>query len=627
MVRALPEPLLSRARRAGLLPRYRSLDKEVRALLPETARALLCELTGAGRGADRRARTGRAPSGRSPAAESAAVAPPVLLSLSRSERRALGVRAPGTAARLYVREEGSPTWRRLNRLPGGRRFVLPRDLGPGCHSLSADPEGAGLPQLVVAGPPRLRAHGPRRRWGLFVPVYALRDRGTWGCGDLSAFERLGGWAARAGASVLATLPLLPTFLDRPFDPSPYRPVSRRFWNEIYLDPRATPEFARSGAARELVRERSFREQVALLEERSHVDFRVVARLKRSVLEAMRSDFPRSASAARRGAFAAFVRSTPDLEEYARFRAFAERGGEGAAEYHRFAQWLVDEQFRAVARRLQGIGVDLYLDLPIGVHPRGFDVAHAPDTFARGVSLGSPPDPGVPEGQDWGLPPWRPAALVRSGYRPWIEPLAHHFTVARFLRVDHALGLHRQFWIPTGRPASEGAYVRFPARELYATLVAEAARFGAEVVGEDLGTTPPELRSTLRRRGILRLYVAQLEWDGLRPRHRVPADSVASLNTHDFPPFAAYWDRLGEPGRAAAPAAAAFRTATARLARSPARLLLVNLEDLWGEMAPQNVPGKGGPRQFSRRCAVDLPTILRRADWSEWLCALDALRRA
>ena len=43
------------------------------------------------------------------------------------------------------------------------------------------------------------------------------------------------WMYELGGSVAATLPLLGAFLDEPFDPSPYSPASRLFWNEFYTD--------------------------------------------------------------------------------------------------------------------------------------------------------------------------------------------------------------------------------------------------------------------------------------------------------------------------------------------------------------------------------------------------------
>ena len=487
----------------------------------------------------------------------------------------------------------------------------------------------------MVAPPRLAAPGGPRRWGVFVPVYAVRDGRTWGVGDLSSFERIGRWAARYGASLLATLPLLPAFLDRPFEPSPYRPVCRRYWNELYLDPRATPEFARSPSARRLVASPAFRRRVAQLERGDRVRFRAVARLKRAVLERMLHDF-RDAPRARRTAFRRFVERTEGLREYARFRAELERSGPAGARYHLFAQWLVDEQLARVSERLGRVGVDLLFDLPIGVHPEGFDARADPEFAPAGVSLGSPPDPGVPEGQEWGIRPLHPRRMRERGYAGWAEALAQQFRIARFLRLDHILGLHRLFWVPEGRPPSEGVYVRSPKEELYAVLLAEARRAGGTVVGENLGTVPADRGPDLRRRGILGLYVAQLEWGAPGGGRPVPRDSLATLNTHDHLPFAAYRRARGALPFAGPATRSRRRTPPSRaddlaralgaLAASPARLLLVNLEDLWGELRPQNVPGRVRPRPFARRFRVGFRTLRQRHEWSELLCAIDAVRR-
>jgi 4-alpha-glucanotransferase len=195
-----------------------------------------------------------------------------------------------------------------------------------------------------------------------------------------------------------------------------------------------------------------------------------------------------------------------------------------------------------------------------------------------------------------------------------------------------MGLHRLYWIPDGLPATDGVYVRSPAEELYAVLAEEAHRAGTAVVGEDLGTVPPGVRSAMRRHGVLRSHVLQLEAlmaGGGDPLPAPPRGSLASLNTHDMPPFAGFWnggdidDRfelglidaeerrrqeqerrelrraLTERFRAEglvrgrgviAPAQEAADAAHSHLARSRWRIKILNLEDLCVVTEPQKWPG-------------------------------------
>lgn len=449
-----------------------------------------------------------------------------------------------------------------------------------------------------------------RRWGVFLPVYALNSKRSWGAGDFTDLGHLTEWVGGLGGGIVGTLPLLASFLSEPFAPCPYTPASRLFWNEFFIDPEKVPGFVDLPQVETVSRQRDELRRLPL------VDYKETMGLKRRLLERLAEDFF-SGTNRRREEFDRFSKERPQVEDYARFRA-SQEGNDGAARYHQYVQWIADRQLARVAESARKKGVRLYLDFPVGVHAKGYDLWHYRNLFVPGISIGAPPDAFFTGGQNWGFPPLHPFRLNEGGLDYLTQCLRHHLRYAGVLRIDHVMSLHRLFWIPDGFDAKDGVYVRYPADLFYRLVCEESRRSGALIVGEDLGTIPPEVRPTMKRHHLLRSFVLEFEKD--RPTLSVPRLSVASLNTHDLPPFAATCD----PAVDAKPA---LRRNLNQLAKSKAALVMVNLEDLWLEMKPQNVPGTTEEHpNWRRKARLGLEEFRADHDVLEILREVDRLRR-
>ena len=212
-------------------------------------------------------------------------------------------------------------------------------------------------------------------------------------GDFADLDELIDFTHQANGHAVATLPLLANFLDEPFNPSPYAPVSRLFWNELYLDVPRIAEFADCPAAQTLVDSMEFRRDLETARGQSLIDYRKVMALKRRILEALLQSFL-NGNSSRRPSFDKFIATHPRTEDYAIFRAKVERErqvwphwqspsrdgvltpadyDERARLYHLYVQWQCAEQTRAIGAKAKALGTPLYLDFPLGVNRDGYDV--------------------------------------------------------------------------------------------------------------------------------------------------------------------------------------------------------------------------------------------------------------
>ncbi|MEM9560789.1 MAG: 4-alpha-glucanotransferase [Planctomycetota bacterium] len=522
-------------------------------------------------------------------------------------------------------------------------------LPEGYHHATIRHAGETFRTLLIASP-KVSYQTPHHQLGVFAPTYALRSRTNLGVGNLGDLERLGRWAGELGVDRLGTLPLLSVFLEDTslFAASPYSPVSRLFFNELFIDCPSEPEFAPSGAAR-VAGGKRFKDAAAALRRGSGtIDYKASSALQRRLLDTMARHFFDSGGESTR-AFRDFKRDSPRAERYAAFRAIAERkgnawwlwgerdakgqtrrGDEPARRTHLYAQFALARRLGAIAAGLDEHNSGLYLDLAVGSHPAGFDTFDNRRLFVPGASVGAPADPTYTSGQNWGFQPVNPQRSRAEGHRYFIESLRAQMRVARTLRLDHVMAMHRLFVIPPGAPASAGAYLRYPCEEHFAILSLESHRTGCRLMGENLGTVPREIERAMSAHKVGKMYVGQFSFrrdaqHAIAPPER---NCVASLNTHDTPQFAQFLEaddvpqrvKLGVFSEALAEDETAARLALRRplvaflraqgllakratpdapaiargvlrfLAASDSEFALVNIEDLWGETRPQNIPG-------------------------------------
>ncbi|BBA97443.1 putative 4-alpha-glucanotransferase [Actinacidiphila reveromycinica] len=561
----------------------------------------------------------------------------------------------------------------LARLPRGSGLTVASRTGeplaaaptaPGRYALRATtPDGRVSTGDLVVAPERLPGP-PERTFGFMAQLYSTLSSRSWGMGDLADLADLAAWSGRTlGAGFVQINPLHAAVPGHPTDPSPYRPSSRRFPDPVYLRVEEVPEYAylptgaREQVAGLLAEAAVLRDGV--LAKDALIDRDAVWALKARALEVLRAV---PLSPGRRAAYADFLAEQGQaLDDHATWSALAELHGPDwhawppglrdprspqvararselleRVDFHAWLTWLTDGQLGAAQRsaRDAGMPVGVVHDLAVGVHPAGSDAWSMQDVLAAGISVGAPPDAFNSRGQDWGLPPWRPDALAATGYAPYRDLVARMLRHAGGLRMDHVMGLFRLWWVPQGRPPTEGTYVRYDARAMLGLLALEAYEAGAVVIGEDLGTVEPGVREELADRGVLGTSVLWFERDysGADPERRPLAPSawreacLATATTHDLPSTAARLTgehvglrhRLGLLGRPLEEEQAEDAAEVAEwiallgrlgllpegpvdeeevvkavhrfLARTPARMVGVWLPDTVGDRRPQNLPG-------------------------------------
>ena len=477
-------------------------------------------------------------------------------------------------------------------------------LACGYYTLSAESGGKSCFVRLIVAPesvyqPKLLANGGRMN-GLTMHLYSLRSERNWGIGDFTDLLNLMKYAAEKKLDFVGINPLHALFTSKPAFASPYSPSSREWLNPIYLDIEKVGAFTYNEQLKNWLAQPKIRQRIAALRITETVTYTAVWACKRDALHMAFNAFEQDTCEAaenERAAFEAFVlEKGKALQGFGLFEAldqyysrpgqvgwqswpseFHQPDGEAVEKFARnhereirfymWLQWLCAEQLREVnqAAAEYGVKLGIYGDLAVGVARGSADTWLNRQDYCMDLSVGAPPDPLGPTGQNWDLPPLNPLMLKHTGYEKFAHLLRENMRLYGVLRIDHVMALCRLWWVLNGKTADFGAYVHYDAEVMFAILALESRRNRCVIIGEDLGTVPDEARHLLNRYQVFSYKVMYFSkgWNGFQLPEEYPEQAITVISTHDVAPLAGYWtgkdlDTMFKLGTL--PDAAAFQTA-------------------------------------------------------------------
>ena len=506
--------------------------------------------------------------------------------------------------------------------------------------------------------------------GLSSQIYALKRPGDQGIGDFTSLAQVMDHCVKLDLDILGINPLHALFPADKNLASPYYPSDRIALEPHYIDLRQLDALA----------------DLSEFADRNCVDYQQMWNFKSEQLEKYyRTNKVKIASDA---GFEDFKNNLdPPIRQFAIFQAISEKyprrqwrewpddlakrdidalnkfANQNAEriDYHQYLQYLCDQQLKSAAEIGAKMRIGICRDLAIGTSPDGAESWAIQSKVAKNVSIGAPPDLLGPRGQVWGLPPLNPHQMIENGFKSVIGLYKANMKHAGALRIDHAMGIMRQFWVPEGASAADGAYVRFPFENILGELKLESHRAKCVIIGEDLGTVPEGFSETMNAANALSYKVLQFEKnaEAFKSPEEYPKACFACISTHDLAPIKGWWkgididerrtlglytkeeaqkcetDRLLEKEELLAalkrynliddniaPDAVISKEIVAAIhayiALSPSYLAIAQIEDLAGEIVPINLPGTDKERPNWRNCvSLSIDEIFGNLDAKSW----------
>ncbi|MDB9431638.1 4-alpha-glucanotransferase [Microcystis aeruginosa] len=160
--------------------------------------------------------------------------------------------------------------------------------------------------------------------------------------------------------------------------------------------------------------------------------------------------------------------------------------------HKFLQFEFFEQWLALKRYANSLGIEIIGDIPIYVSHNSADVWANPQVFRLDPQTGNPLEvAGVPPdyfsetGQLWGNPLYNWDYLKNTGFDWWVRRLKAVLSLVDIIRIDHFRGLEAYWAVAFGQEnAINGHWLKAPGYDLFNTIGARLGKL--PIIAEDLG---------------------------------------------------------------------------------------------------------------------------------------------
>ncbi|KZN61162.1 hypothetical protein N473_22735 [Pseudoalteromonas luteoviolacea CPMOR-1] len=454
--------------------------------------------------------------------------------------------------------------------------------------------------------------------GISLQLYTLKSDRNYGIGDFADLQQLIDLFALQGGDFVLLNPLHLLFSDSPEEASPYSPSHRCLINPLYIALDDIEQTVGNDCAQRFTSTADVGSGRATSSK--FIDYTKTSNLKYKLFERLYECWLESPF--REDCFNQFIDAKQVI-----------LSGLELSRFEWFLQWLCSEQLASCQALCiaKGMEIGLVNDLAVGCTGGGLEFGSYQSCFTEKANIGAPPDPWAEQGQNWGMPALNPIRIKQNKFAYFKSLVRSNLNQVGALRIDHVMSLRRLWWCFTSEERELGCYVYYPFDYLLAILKIESHLHHSLVIGEDLGVVPPEVTQALHESAIFgnTLFYFEKNHEGeFKANEELRENALIMVANHDVPPFHGWWTEkdidikyeyglidkhqshhqkhartvekqrlvkwLSEHGGVdfdmSALSQEVYRAVMQILAKSPSKLLAIQLDDLDSQAFPVNIPG-------------------------------------